>query len=229
MNKANKLLLGILAFVVVCVVGYALFSDTITVSGTASAQGSFNIVGSCQTGVPEMFADGIKQVYDNEFKEGGYINDTCSFVGDEVTISVGLEYPTANRWFTIKLTNNGTIPAIMQEPILKSTIACIEEECLDLSQATSEQQRYISLFTKENNMIIGLQKGNEEPLTIDSVTDEQLKEFVTENEEKILKPGNSVYLAVRAEFYSTLGFSQPGELDFSHEVTYEYPFIQITE
>ena len=35
MNKNNKLLIGMLTFVVVCVVGYALFSENITVTGSA--------------------------------------------------------------------------------------------------------------------------------------------------------------------------------------------------
>ena len=35
MNKNNKILIAVLAFVLVCVVGYALFSENITVTGTA--------------------------------------------------------------------------------------------------------------------------------------------------------------------------------------------------
>ena len=43
MNKNNKLLIGMLTFVVVCVVGYALFSENITVTGSATASGDWSI------------------------------------------------------------------------------------------------------------------------------------------------------------------------------------------
>ena len=62
MNKSNKILLGVLSFVVVCVVGYALFSEKITVTGTATASGNFDINYTCQTGLANV--DGI---YDNAF------------------------------------------------------------------------------------------------------------------------------------------------------------------
>ena len=60
MNKSNKILLGVLSFVVVCVVGYALFSENITVTGTATAKGSFDITASCNTGA----SDSLKAVFD---------------------------------------------------------------------------------------------------------------------------------------------------------------------
>ena len=50
MNKSNKILLGVLLFVVVCVVGYALFSETITVTGTATASGDFAFESKCFAG-----------------------------------------------------------------------------------------------------------------------------------------------------------------------------------
>ena len=43
MNKKNKILVGCLALLLVLSVGYALFSDTITINGTATAKGSFDI------------------------------------------------------------------------------------------------------------------------------------------------------------------------------------------
>ena len=51
MNKGNKILLGVLSFVVVCVVGYALFSETITVTGTATANGSYELTTTCHLGM----------------------------------------------------------------------------------------------------------------------------------------------------------------------------------
>ena len=53
MNKGNKILLGILAFVVVCVVGYALFGETITVTGSATASGEWSITTTCVSGLSQ--------------------------------------------------------------------------------------------------------------------------------------------------------------------------------
>ena len=47
MNKKNKILVGCLALLLVLSVGYALFSETITINGTATAKGNFDIVGTC--------------------------------------------------------------------------------------------------------------------------------------------------------------------------------------
>mgnify|MGYP003308183578 CR=1 FL=1 len=43
MNKKNKILVGCLSLLLVLSVGYALFSETITINGTATAKGNFDI------------------------------------------------------------------------------------------------------------------------------------------------------------------------------------------
>ena len=229
MNKGNKLLLGILAFVVVCIVGYALFSETITITGTATAQGNFEITGSCEPGVPAEFVNTIKTKYDSDYKEGGYKNDSCSFNGNEATISVELEYPTAERWFTIKFTNTGSIPALLKESSLKESELCLAEGCTNFLESTEEQQRIVGLFPNNNNYMLAFQIGDGNIITADSITNEQLQEFLSENQEQMLKPGNSVYIGVQSRFKSILGFEQPGNLEYSHKVVYEYSIMQITE
>lgn len=73
MNKGNKILLAILSFVVVCVVGYALFGENITVTGTAKAEGTFDIGVSCVTGFSSDFLDaGLKDGYVINIPDGGY-------------------------------------------------------------------------------------------------------------------------------------------------------------
>ena len=48
MNKKNKILVGCLALLLVLSVGYALFSETITINGTATAKGSFGFEYTCE-------------------------------------------------------------------------------------------------------------------------------------------------------------------------------------
>ena len=112
MNKGNKILLGILTFVVACVVGYALFSEDIIISGSATASGEWDIDVTCSTGVSDAFLEGIG-VTRNDAIEGGYQNDSCTVSGMNVSFNTDLLYPTAQRYFTVKVTNKGSIKATL--------------------------------------------------------------------------------------------------------------------
>ena len=43
MNNKNKILVGCLALLLVLSVGYALFSETVTINGTATAKGNMDL------------------------------------------------------------------------------------------------------------------------------------------------------------------------------------------
>ena len=123
MNRGNKFLLGILAFVVACVVGYALFSESITINGSASAKGDWDIDVSCTKGVSDSLLQGI-DINRKEAKEGGYQNDSCTVDGMNVSFSTELLYPTATRYFTVKVTNKGNIKATLDNSDGTSLISC---------------------------------------------------------------------------------------------------------
>lgn len=105
MNKNNKVLIGLLAFVVVCVVGYALFSENITVTGSATATGSFKITPTCSLTMPSSWL---------EEKEGGYINPECTIKDNVITSKVTLQYPTALKLFYTEYKNDGDIDAVIK-------------------------------------------------------------------------------------------------------------------
>lgn len=112
MKNGNKILLGILTFVVVCVVGYALFSDTISVNGSATAKGDYEITTTCTPGISnELVQMGFATRTDE--LQHGFKNDSCEVQGNTITANAELTYPTARRFFTIKMTNSGSIPAII--------------------------------------------------------------------------------------------------------------------
>ena len=116
MNKSNKILLGVLSFIVACVVGYALFSETITINGTASAKGSFDITATCEKGFNNDLLTAAFGVTQSDLGEGGYnsSNETCSVSGSTVTINTELQYPSAVRYYTVKMENTGTIDAFVK-------------------------------------------------------------------------------------------------------------------
>ena len=112
MTKSNKILVGVLAFVVSVLMGYALFSETITVTGTATAKGDFEITKTCSAGfMSDLINEGAYPSAD--YNQNGFSNDSCSVNGSKVTFSTTLAYPGARRYFTVKLENTGSIPAIV--------------------------------------------------------------------------------------------------------------------
>ena len=105
MNKGNKLLLIVLSFIVVCLIGYALFSETITINGTATAKGNFDITASCAIGdTYDVFPAEIDDAYNSE---------ECSVKDNIINYKVNLTMPTALRKFTFTFKNTGSIPATL--------------------------------------------------------------------------------------------------------------------
>ena len=112
MVKKNKLLIGCLSLLLVLSVGYALFSETITINGTATAKGSFDITTTCEPGLSEDVV-GYLGVNSTDEEQHGFENSICDVKDNLVTLTTDLLYPTAARYFTIKMTNKGSIPAII--------------------------------------------------------------------------------------------------------------------
>ena len=108
MNKKNKILVGCLALLLALSVGYALFSETITINGTAQAKGNFDITTSCVVGIhPDLNATFYDMV------DNGSVNDECTYNGNIITAKTELLYPGALRTFTAVLTNSGSVPAVI--------------------------------------------------------------------------------------------------------------------
>ena len=101
MNKKKGIIIGVLAIALVMVVGYALFSDTLTINGTATAQGDFDmqIISAEVTG--EVGSTGATA----QVNSGDNNNS--------LTINIPkLEYPGAYVDVTYKVKNAGSVPAL---------------------------------------------------------------------------------------------------------------------
>lgn len=104
MKKGNKILLIVLSFIVSFLIGYALFSENITVTGTATAKGTFDYEISCYDGVPSEFAS-------TDYKSFGYENASCNVNNNKnVVFNVDFSYPGSTVFFSQEITNTGTIP-----------------------------------------------------------------------------------------------------------------------
>ena len=127
MVKKNKtMIVAALAIVLTLAVGYALFSQTINITGTATAQGDFQITPTCSVGVMNnsgldtastmvsTYNTAVGLTGDNAFPdvEKGYNTDSCTITDNNTgSFTTKLEYPGAMRLFTVKLTNTGSIAA----------------------------------------------------------------------------------------------------------------------
>ena len=107
LSKNNKILIGCLALLLVMSVGYALFSDTITINGSATAKGEFELTTTCDD---DLSAVGW---YDN----GSVSEDTITCNSNVVSASATLGYPGSEKWFRVMVTNTGTIPAKLKKVV----------------------------------------------------------------------------------------------------------------
>lgn len=103
MKKQNIAIIGVIAFVLAIAVGYALFSETLTVNGTATAKGDFDV---------EFTSVGtITKVGYTEQVEG---TEIASISSDKNTLTITvnkLDYPGAYVEIPVTITNKGSIDA----------------------------------------------------------------------------------------------------------------------
>lgn len=92
------MLAGLLSFSLILVVGYALFSESLAITGTATAQGSFDLTYECVT---RKVGNG----------KGEYSIDNEK---NTITTTSTLTKPTDGISFLVKITNTGTIPVIIK-------------------------------------------------------------------------------------------------------------------
>ena len=115
LSKNNKILIGCLALLLVMSVGYALFSDTITINGSATAKGDFSITTACYEFANP--ANGILGDSNNTSDSGSISNAAISCEGNVVNASATLDYPGSMKWFGVAVTNTGTIPAKLKKVV----------------------------------------------------------------------------------------------------------------
>lgn len=109
MKKQNIAIIGVVAFILAVAVGYALFSDTLTINGTATAKGDFDVE---FTEVGEITKVGYTEIDD---KNGNGTEANIAVISEDkntLTITVNkLDYPGAYVEIPVTITNKGSIPA----------------------------------------------------------------------------------------------------------------------
>ena len=214
----NKIFVGCLALLLVMVAGYALFSQNLTINGTAKAQGEFSLSMTCTPGI----LDEIKN-YDADYgSQSGYSNDSCSVENDTVTFHADLAYPTARRYFTVKVVNTGSVTAVDEVvDVMTQTYLNIENKNC---QYKSSDDSLVKCYTANANDLT-----NSKMKYIKKTKDGEISYLI--NRDKLtLEPGDT--------FYLTLGITWPslfqipkfktGEWYFKLNRTYTLDFVQET-
>ena len=132
LSKNNKILIGCLALLLVMSVGYALFSDTITINGSATAKGDFEIT----TEVVDL--NNYFNLTGGVSVSGGVVeNPTISVVDNKVISSVTFGAPGSHQYFGIKMKNTGSIPATLSSIIDKTNNYTIIDKSFEAGNAVS--------------------------------------------------------------------------------------------
>ncbi len=107
MKRQNIIAIGVIVFAVIIVVGYALFQESLNITGTATAAGDFNVdfteVGSptCKGYSGTCDAESLATI------QGG---------GNTLNVTVNkLDYPSAYVIIPVTITNKGSISAELSE------------------------------------------------------------------------------------------------------------------
>lgn len=147
MRKQSVFIVGVIAFILAMSVGYALFSETITINGTATAKGNFDVEFTSAKISNEMGSTGSSAV----------INADKNSL--DITVPK-LEYPGAYTDITVTITNKGTIPAVLKgieqtglASNLNITISCIGlEELKEQTLIQNDTQSFtIKVMWNENS------------------------------------------------------------------------------
>ena len=177
-DKKSKVLIWCLALLLVMAVGYALFSENITINGTATAKGDFDISFACEL-LTEDFT------YGEDTYISGTIGGTgeCIINGQTITMTSTLTKPTDIVSYKVTLTNTGSIPAVLKTVDSSNNVAD------GLSSAGDE------FYFDRTNYLFGAYDFYKEGVTF-STGNTISGDSTVENEKITLKPNETLTLIV---------------------------------
>ena len=191
---SRKTVVAVLAFFLALSAGYAIFSESITIGGTATAKGNFDIGVTCVTGVNT----GFTSVDSSYTSDNGFTSDSCSVSGNNVTFLATLNYPGAERHFTIKFTNNGDVTAALKYTDMLNDITY--KECVDGKNGSSDDNiTDDECETNPSSQILSVETNSEWLFPVDANGNliDDLKASTSgvtyDGINIIMEPGTSVY------------------------------------
>lgn len=244
MNKkmSQGVVVGTLALFLALMVGYALFSQNLNITGTATAKGKLEITPICTLGRTAEVVNEYKKFKptDAEDESNGYDSnsESCTVQGDTVEFNTKLLYEGASRNYIVELKNTGTIDAKVStsdfgEPAEKS--GCTDKNkngTFEEDECRSDLE--IMHFTSE---FFGIKKADGTIISFFELDSDAMKEFLEFNadgdaEYINLPVGASILLLNDVEFITdSRSGVQAGDFDTTNfnvlgKVKYKYNFNQ---
>ena len=244
MNKkmSQGVVVGTLALFLALMVGYALFSQNLNITGTATAKGKLEITPICTLGRTAEVVNEYKKFKPTnaEDESNGYDSnsESCTVQGDTVEFNTKLLYEGASRNYIVELKNTGTIDAKVStsdfgEPAEKS--GCTDKNkngTFEEDECRSDLE--IIHFTSE---FFGIKKADGTIISFFELDSDAMKEFLEFNadgdaEYINLPVGASILLLNDVEFITDLRSGvQAGDFDTTNfnvlgKVKYKYNFNQ---
>ena len=134
MNKQNKIIVGVVVLILALTVGYAIFNQSLNISGTAKAQGNLDIVFS---EVGEISPHGTNTP-----------TATITENGRKLELSeITLDYPTAYVDIPVTIINNGTVDGVLES----ITVENLETDDIK-----------VTINGIEDNQIVKIYKANDD-------------------------------------------------------------------
>lgn len=243
MNKklSQGVVVGALALFLTLMIGYALFSQNLTITGTAKAEGEFKIEATCYETLPTWTEEHLTL---NQYTQKGNKNNSCTVEGKNIVMSTELEYPGANKAFLVKFSNVGSIDAKIANflkgrgsgEIKSETKYCedglnggTKDDVIDdATECDSDADKYDKIlnYTEEAAKF----KVGDSEYTIDQINNDEtvaaeaMAKIMTEDGENIiLRSGDDMYLYIVFKYDSSTTNQSLKKL----EVKLNYPFYQL--
>ena len=133
MNKQNKIVVAVVALILALTIGYAIFSQSLNISGTAKAEGNLDIVFS---EVGEISPHGTNTP-----------TATITENGRKLELSeITLDYPTAYVDIPVTIVNNGTVDGVLES----ITVENLETDDIKVTINGIENNQVVKMY-KEND------------------------------------------------------------------------------
>ena len=186
-KRKNKILVGCLALLLVMAVGYALFSENITINGTATAKGDFELTTEVIDAGEEIYSS-IRPL--DPSTKGIVKSPTIVANNNIITTNVELGAPGSYHTFGIKVTNTGSIPAKLKsiEDITQGKVMFgTEDASYEMGYGVGEVSK--NFILAELSLDSGWTSDYEDDITL------RWPEggFIDEMLDAVLDPGEEVY------------------------------------
>ena len=145
LSKQNKIIVGVVALILALTVGYAIFSQSLNINGTAKASGNFELIFNSVGEIEQHGSDGASATRTDN-------NKTLS-----ITVP-NLQYPTAYVVVPATIKNTGTIDAVLKgitteglnDDDIEVTYTGVKQD--EIIKANEEKDISVKILWKESSV-----------------------------------------------------------------------------